>query len=66
MLVASVRARFDHALMLCYVRNDRFYKCDTPRICKGITAIIAMKNKENLRLNIPFDGTNSPFAQPEY
>ncbi len=63
---ASVKARFDHAKLAVYFRNDRPYKSDILSVCPDIDEIIEMRDGESLPLDVMDIGFGAPIPPPNH
>lgn len=63
---ASQKARFDHAKLAVYFRNDRPYKLNILSVCPDIDEIVEMRDVENLPLDVMDNGFGAPFPPPNH
>lgn len=63
---ASVKARFDHAKLAVYYRDDRAYKSDILRVCPEIDQIVRMGDGESLPLDAMDIGHGAPIPPPNH
>jgi putative glycosyltransferase (TIGR04372 family) len=61
---ASQKARFDHAKLAVYFRNDRPYKLDILSVCPDIDEIVEMHDGDSLPLDVMDNGFGAPIPPP--
>jgi putative glycosyltransferase (TIGR04372 family) len=63
---ASQKARFDHARLAVYYRNDRPYKSDILSVCPDIDEIVEMRDGDSLPLDAMDNGFGAPVPPPNH